>query len=113
LPESSSAFSESERAIPSGVTRLEKEKELSSPFVHPLQRLVFKIKGFECSAPLVVSSLVEPASHRPLQEVDLGFQSEVPGDLPLPPRPVLQAYLILRAGRYRRPWVETRATLEG
>jgi len=60
---------------------------------------------------VVVPPLVEPASHRPLQADDLGFQSGVPGDLPLPPQPVLQAYFILNAGRYRRPWVVTRETL--
>ena len=43
--------------------------------------------------------------------VDFGFQSEVPGDSPLPPQPVLQAHFILKASRYRRPWVVTRATL--
>jgi hypothetical protein len=47
--------------------------------------LVFGIEGFEGSTPLVVPPLVEPAGHRPLQSVDLGFQSGVPCDLPLPP----------------------------
>ena len=56
------------------------------------------------------SSTLEPASHRPLQAVYLGFQSGVSGDLPPPPQPVLQAYFILNAGRYRRPWVITWAT---
>jgi len=59
---------------------------------------------------MVDPPLIEPAGHRPLQAVDLGFQSGVPGDLQLPPQPVLQAYLILSACRYRRPWVVTRAT---
>ena len=54
--------------------------------------------GFECRTPLVVLPLFEPAGHRPLQAVDLGFQNGVPGDLPLPPQPVLQAYFILNAG---------------
>ena len=35
--------------------------------------------------------------------VDFGCQSGVPGDLPLPPQPVLQAYFVLNASRYRRP----------
>ena len=48
------------------------------PSGHPPQRLVFRIDGFECSAPLVVSPLVEPAGHRPLQAVDLSFQSVLP-----------------------------------
>ena len=41
---------------------------------------------------------------------ELGFQSGFPGDLPLPTQPVLQAYVILNAVRYRKPWVVTRAT---
>jgi len=57
------------------------------------------MEGFECCTPLVVPPLVEPAGHRPLQAVDLSFQSGVPGDLPPPPQPVLPAYLILNAGR--------------
>jgi hypothetical protein len=81
------------------------------PLSHPPQRLVFGIEGFECRTPLVVPPLIEPASHRPLQAVDLGFQSGVPGDLPPPPQPVLQAYFILNADRYRRPRVVTWATL--
>jgi len=40
------------------------------------------------------------------------FHSGVPDDLSLPQQPVFQAYLILNAGRYRRPWVVTQATLE-
>ena len=31
--------------------------------------------------------------------------------MPLPPHPVLRAYLFLNAGQFRRPWVVTRATL--
>jgi hypothetical protein len=37
----------------------------------------------------------------------LGFQSGVPRDLPLPPRPVLQAYFILNTSGKRGPWVGT------
>jgi hypothetical protein len=58
----------------------------------------FGIEGFECSTPLVVPPLIEPACHRTLQAVDLGFQSGVSGDLPPPPQPILQAYFILNAG---------------
>ena len=54
-------------------------------------------------APLVVPPLVELAGHQPLQAVNLGFQSGVPGNLPLPPQPVLQAYLVLNTGRYSGP----------
>jgi len=36
-----------------------------------------------------------------MQAVEFGFQSGVPGDLPLPSQPVLQAYLILNAGEVR------------
>ena len=46
-----------------------------------------------------------------MQAFDLGFQSGVLGDLPRPSQPVLQAYFIIIAGRYRRPWVVTLATL--
>ena len=69
--------------------------------------MVCGIEGFERRAPLVVPPLVEPASHRPLHAVDFSFQSVVPGDLPLPPQPVLQVYFILNAGRNRRPRVVT------
>ena len=65
------------------------------------------MEGFECRTPLVVPPLIEPAGHRPLQAVDLGFHSGVPGDLPLPPQSVLQAYFVLNAGRYRMLWVIT------
>jgi hypothetical protein len=64
-----------------------------------------------CRSSLVIPQLIEPAGHRPLQAVDFGFQSGVPSDLPPPPQPVLQAYLVLNAGRYQRPWVVTRTTL--
>jgi hypothetical protein len=53
--------------------------------------------GFECRTPLVVPPLVEPVDHTPLQAVDLGFQSGVPGDLPSSSQPVLQAYFTLNA----------------
>jgi len=72
--------------------------------------LVFRIEGFECSAPLVVSPLVEKAGHRTLQAVDIGLQSGFPGDLPPPPQAVFHAYLP-ESGRYRMPQVVTRATL--
>jgi hypothetical protein len=39
-----------------------------------------------------------------LQAVNVGLQSGVPCDLPLPPQPVLQAYLILNSSRNRWPW---------
>jgi len=68
------------------------------------------MEGFECRTPLVVPPLIEPAVHRRLHAVELGFQGGVPGDLPPPPQPVLQAYFVLNAGRYRRPWDITWAT---
>jgi hypothetical protein len=46
-----------------------------------------------------------------MQSVDLNFQGGVPGELPPPPKPVLQAYFILSDCRYRMPCVVTRATL--
>ena len=64
-----------------------------------------------CLPPLVISPLVEPVSYRSLQAVNLGPRNCVPGDLPPPPQPVLQSYLILNASRYRRLCVVTRATL--
>ena len=98
-----STFSESERVIPPGLTRVGRSRNCHHPFCHPLERLVFGIEGFERRAPLVVPPPVEPTGHRPLQAVDLNFQSGVAGDLPLPPQPILQAYLILNASRFRRP----------
>jgi hypothetical protein len=80
------------------------------PLSHLPQRMVFSIEGFECGTPLVFPPLIEPAGDRPLQAVHLSLQNEVPGDLPLPAQPVLQAYFILNARWYRRPWVGTRAT---
>ena len=74
--------------------------------------MVLRIEGFNIGAPLVVSPHVEQAGHRPPQSVDLGFQSGVPGDMPLPSQSILQAYIILNASRYRGPWVVTRSTLE-
>ena len=68
------------------------------------------MEGLECRIPPVVPPLIEPAGHRPLQAIDLGPQSGVPGDLPPAPQPVLQAYFVLNAGRYRRPWVITWVT---
>ena len=78
------------------------------PLGHPPQRLVFGIEGFECRTPMI-KPLVEPASHRPLHAVEFDFQSGIPGDLPLPPQPGLQAKVIMNARRYQRPRVFTRA----
>ena len=68
------------------------------------------MEGFECRTPLVFPLLIEPAGHRPLQSVDLGFHGGVLGDLPTPPQPALQAYFDLNARQYRRPLVVTGAT---
>jgi hypothetical protein len=73
------------------------------PFGNAPQRLVFGIEGFECRTSLVVPSLVKPAGHGTLHLVDLGFQIEVPGYVPLSPQPVLPAYFIFNTSRYRRP----------
>jgi len=81
-----------EGAILPGVTRGRWSRNSYYSLGHPQQLLVFGIEGFKCSAPLVVYLLVEPAGHRPLQSVDLGFQSEAPGDLPLLPQPVFRLY---------------------
>ena len=61
--------------------------------------------------PLVVPTLLQLDGHRPLQAVYLSFEGRVPCELPLPPKPVLQAYFILNTSRYRRPRVSTRSTL--
>jgi len=90
------------------MTRGRSSRNSHHTFGHPPQGMVF---GIECRTPLVVSPLVEQVGHRPLQVVQLGFQSGVPVDLPPPSQPVLQAYLILNAGRYGRPWVIAPATL--
>jgi hypothetical protein len=80
------------------------------PIRHLPQRLVFGIEGFECLTTLVLTPLIEWAGHRPLQAVDLGFQSGVPRDLPPPSQPVLQAYFILNAGRIRGRGLSRMAT---
>jgi hypothetical protein len=95
---------------PLGVSRGGEGVETHRPLGHPPQRLVFRVKGFKGSAPLVVPPLVKPVGNRSLEAVNFGFQRGVPCNLPLPPQPVLQAYLILITGRNRWPWVVTRAT---
>jgi len=77
------------RAWESGAER--RSRNSHHPFDQIPQRLFFGIEVFDCRTPLVVSSLVEPAGHRPLQAVDLGFQSGLPGYLPPPPQPFIQA----------------------
>jgi hypothetical protein len=77
------------------------------------QRLVFGVYGFEGIALLFVNSFVTPAGHRPLEAVNLGFQSGVPGDLPPPPQPGLQAYFMLNTGRNRSQYVVTLSRLGG
>ncbi len=72
--------------------------------------MVFRIQGFECRAPPVVPPLVELSGHRPLEAVDLGFQSGVPGDLPPSPQSVFQAYFILNTSRDLGGWVTMWAT---
>jgi hypothetical protein len=93
------------------VTRGLGSRNSHHPFGHPTQRLVFRMERFECRSPLVVPPFVETSGQPPLQAVDLGFQSRVPGDLPTPPQPVLQAYPVLNSIRYRRPWETMRTTL--
>jgi len=84
------SFSESERSIPSAVSRGSWSRNSHHTFGHYPKRLIFKIEGFVCRSPLVVSPLAELTGHRILQAVDLGSQSGVPGDLPLPPQPVFR-----------------------
>jgi len=106
-----SAFSESERTVPpSGEQEGRLSRNSHHPPGHPPQRLVFRVEGFECSAPMVVSPLVELAGHRPLQEIDFGFQGGVPGELLLPPQPVLRlSHLECRP--VSEAWVVMRVTL--
>ena len=103
-----SAFSESERAIPWG-EQGGRSRNFHHPLCHP-QRLVFGIEVFKCRTSLVVPPLVEPTSRRLVQAFDFGFQRWVPCELPLPPQPVLQASIVLNVGPYQRPLVVTRAT---
>jgi hypothetical protein len=77
------------------LTRGAKEWEIALPSLSSSIRLGLTVQGFQRIAPLFVPLLVQPIGHRPLEAVDLGFQSGVPRDLPLPPQPVLQAYFIL------------------
>ena len=60
-----------------------RSKNSRRPFGLPTERLVFGIEGLVCRTPLVFSPLVESVGHRPLQAVDLSFQSRVLGDIPL------------------------------
>jgi hypothetical protein len=69
------------------------------------------IDGFESSIVLVIPSLVELAAYRSLHSVFLCFHGGVPGDLPTPQKPVLQAHFILNDSRYRGTCVVTWATL--
>jgi hypothetical protein len=80
---------------------------------HPTQRLVFEVYGFEGIAPLVVHSFVKTVGHRPLEAVNLGFQSGVPGDLTPPTQPVFQAYFMLNTGRNWRQYVVTLSRFGG
>jgi hypothetical protein len=69
------------------------------------------MQSLRCVPPLVDPPLLQLEGYQPLQAVYLSFQSRVPCELPLPPKPVLQAYVILNTSRYRRPQVCTRSTL--
>jgi hypothetical protein len=75
------------------------------PLRHLLQGLDLATQGFQRFAPLTVSPLLQLPCNRPLEAVDLGFQSGAPRDLPLPP--VLQAYFILNTSGKKGPWVGT------
>jgi hypothetical protein len=61
--------------------------------------------------PLVVPPLLQLEGHRLVQAVYLSFESRVPCELPLPPKPILQAYFILNTSWYRTPRISTRSTL--
>jgi hypothetical protein len=65
------------------------------PLCHLPQRLVLATQGFQPIAPLTIPPLIQLPIHRPPEAVDLGYQSGVPRDLPLPPQLVLQAYFML------------------
>ena len=69
------------------------------------------MQSLQSVTPLVVPPLLQLEGHRSLQAVYLSFESRVFCELPLPPKPVLQAYLIQNTSRYRRPRVSTRSTL--
>jgi hypothetical protein len=93
--------------FPLGRPEGRRSRKCHQPLYYPPQRLFFRIEGFKCCIPLVVPPHFELAGKRRLQAVHLGFQSWVPGDLPPPPQPVLQAYFILNAGRNRSTWIVT------
>ena len=65
------------------------------------------MQSLQSVTPLVVPPLLQLESHRRVQADYLSFESSVPCQLPLPPKPVIQAYLILNTSRYRRPRVRT------
>jgi len=105
-------FDSLRQRFPRGYQRRRRSRNVHHPFAHPPQRLVFEIEGFECRTPQVVPPFINLAGHRHLQAADdLGFQSGVLAELPLPPQPVLQVYLILNTSRYLKPWIVTRAAL--
>jgi hypothetical protein len=100
------AFSESERAIPLGDQGGGRRNRNSHhPFCHPPQWLVFGLRD-----PSVV--LHWSFLHSSWQVTNLcRHLTSVPGDLPLPPQSILQAYCVLNASWNWGPWVATRATL--
>jgi hypothetical protein len=65
------------------------------PLCHLPYSLVLTVQRFQRITLLFVLPLVQPMDHRTLEAVDLGFQSGIPRDLPLPPQSVVQAHFIL------------------
>jgi hypothetical protein len=74
---------------------MRKSVKSHNPLCHLPKRLVVTAQEFQRIAVLFVPPLVQPIGHRPLEAVDLGFQSGVPRDLSKPPQPILPAYFIL------------------
>ena len=105
-----SAFSESERANPPWLPGWRRSRYSHHPLGNPPKRLVFGMEVLECGTPLFVPPVIEPAGHKRLQAVDLGFQSGVPSDLTPPPQSVLKAYFVLNADLYQIPGDVTWAT---
>jgi hypothetical protein len=68
------------------------------------------MQSLQSVTPLVVPPLLQLKGNRPLQAVYISFGSGVPCELPVPPKPIIQEYLILNTSRYRSPWVCTRST---
>ena len=69
------------------------------------------MQSIQCVCPLVVPPLLQLEGHQPLQAFYLNLESRIPCELPLSPKPILQAYFILNSSRHRKQRISTRSTI--